>query len=101
MRYGNGLAALAGAAVILAAPMALAQLKTTNQGISDTTITIGTHQDLSGPEPWRRVDADYVLYAGRIKRQVEPGTNADFEHAASCRRHDPVAIRDEIFLPHR
>ena len=49
MRYGNGMAALAGAALVLAAPMALAQTKTTNQGISDAAITIGTHQDLSGP----------------------------------------------------
>jgi branched-chain amino acid transport system substrate-binding protein len=49
MRDSNVLAALAGAALILAAPMALAQIKTTNQGISDTSITIGTHQDLSGP----------------------------------------------------
>ena len=49
MTYRNGLAALAGAALVFAAPMALAQTKTTNQGISDTEIVVGTHQDLSGP----------------------------------------------------
>lgn len=49
MTYRNGMAALAGAALVFAAPMALAQTKTTNQGISDNEIVIGTHQDLSGP----------------------------------------------------
>ena len=49
MRYRYGMAALAGAALVLAAPMALAQTKTTNQGISDNEIVVGTHQDLSGP----------------------------------------------------
>jgi branched-chain amino acid transport system substrate-binding protein len=49
MTYRNGLAALAGVGLILAAPMALAQTKTTNQGITDTEIVVGTHQDLSGP----------------------------------------------------
>jgi branched-chain amino acid transport system substrate-binding protein len=49
MTYRDGLAALAGVGLILAAPMALAQTKTTNQGITDTEIVVGTHQDLSGP----------------------------------------------------
>jgi len=49
MIYRNGLGALAGAALIVGAPMALAQTKTTNQGVSDSEIVIGTHQDLSGP----------------------------------------------------
>jgi len=49
MTYRNGIASLAGVALVLAAPMALAQTKTTNQGISDTEIVVGTHQDLSGP----------------------------------------------------
>jgi len=49
MNYRNSMAALAGAALLLAAPMALAQTKTTNQGISDGEIVVGTHQDLSGP----------------------------------------------------
>jgi branched-chain amino acid transport system substrate-binding protein len=49
MTYRNGLAALAGVGLIVAAPMALAQTKTTNQGITDTEIVVGTHQDLSGP----------------------------------------------------
>ena len=49
MRYGNGLAALTGAALMLGASVALAQIKTTNQGISDTEIVVGTHEDLSGP----------------------------------------------------
>jgi branched-chain amino acid transport system substrate-binding protein len=49
MRYGNGLAALTGAALMLGASAALAQIKTTNQGISDTEIVVGTHEDLSGP----------------------------------------------------
>ena len=44
MTYRNGMAALAGAALVLAAPMALAQTKTTNQGISDTEIVVGTHR---------------------------------------------------------
>jgi branched-chain amino acid transport system substrate-binding protein len=42
-------AALMGAASALAVVPALAQTKVTNQGISDTEIVIGTHQDLSGP----------------------------------------------------
>jgi branched-chain amino acid transport system substrate-binding protein len=42
-------AALMGAASALAVMPALAQTKVTNQGISDTEIVIGTHQDLSGP----------------------------------------------------
>jgi branched-chain amino acid transport system substrate-binding protein len=49
MRFREGMAALAGAAFVLSAPMALAQVKTTNQGITDTEIAVGTHQDLSGP----------------------------------------------------
>ena len=49
MRYGNSLAALTGAALMLGASAALAQIKTTNQGISDTEIVVGTHEDLSGP----------------------------------------------------
>jgi len=49
MTYRICTAALAGAALVVAAPMALAQTKTTNQGISDSEIVIGTHQDLSGP----------------------------------------------------
>ena len=49
MKYREGMAALAGAALVLAAPMALAQTKLTNQGITDTEITVGTHEDLSGP----------------------------------------------------
>jgi ABC-type branched-subunit amino acid transport system substrate-binding protein len=42
-------AALAGAAFVLSAPLALAQTKTTDQGISASEIVVGTHQDLSGP----------------------------------------------------
>jgi branched-chain amino acid transport system substrate-binding protein len=49
MMYGNTLATLAGAALIFGASTALAQIKTTNQGISDTEIVVGTHEDLSGP----------------------------------------------------
>jgi ABC-type branched-subunit amino acid transport system substrate-binding protein len=49
MRFREGMAALAGAAFVLSAPMAVAQVKTTNQGITDTEIAVGTHQDLSGP----------------------------------------------------
>jgi branched-chain amino acid transport system substrate-binding protein len=49
MIYGNTLATLAGAALILGASTALAQIKTTNQGISDAEIVVGTHEDLSGP----------------------------------------------------
>jgi ABC-type branched-subunit amino acid transport system substrate-binding protein len=49
MTYRNSRAALAGAALVFVAPMALAQTKTTNQGIGDNEIVIGTHQDLSGP----------------------------------------------------
>jgi len=40
---------LALAALALSAGAAGAQTKATNQGISDTEIVIGTHQDLSGP----------------------------------------------------
>ena len=50
MRYGgNPLSALAGAALMLGVSTAFAQIKTTNQGISDTEIVVGTHEDLSGP----------------------------------------------------
>ena len=49
MTYRYRVAALAGAALMLNAPIALAQTKTTNQGITGTEITIGTHEDLSGP----------------------------------------------------
>jgi len=49
MTYAHGLTALTGVALVLAAPMALAQTKTTNQGISDAEIVLGTHEDLSGP----------------------------------------------------
>jgi branched-chain amino acid transport system substrate-binding protein len=37
------------AALVLGAPAASSQTRVTNQGISDTEIVIGTHQDLSGP----------------------------------------------------
>jgi branched-chain amino acid transport system substrate-binding protein len=51
-RTGISVAAMAAAVVALALP-AMAQTpaktKVTNQGISDTEIVIGTHQDLSGP----------------------------------------------------
>ena len=49
MRVGFGKAIGLCAAVALMAAPALAQTKLTNQGISDTEIVIGTHQDLSGP----------------------------------------------------
>ena len=49
MIYRKGMAALIGAALVLYAPIAIAQLKVTNQGVSDTEIAIGTHEDLSGP----------------------------------------------------
>lgn len=49
MRYRNCTVLLAVAAGMFAAPVALAQTKATNQGISDTEIVIGTHEDLSGP----------------------------------------------------
>ena len=51
-RTGISVAAIAAGVVALAMP-AMAQTpaktKVTNQGISDTEIVIGTHQDLSGP----------------------------------------------------
>ena len=40
---------LLGAAAGLAAAPVMAQTKVTNQGITDTEIVVGTHQDLSGP----------------------------------------------------
>ena len=49
MRYGNRIAALLGSALMLSASVALGQVKTTNQGISDTEVLIGTHQVLTGP----------------------------------------------------
>ncbi|HML06563.1 MAG TPA: ABC transporter substrate-binding protein [Xanthobacteraceae bacterium] len=60
------MAALAGAALVLAAPMALAQTKLTNQGITDTEITVGTHEDLSGP-----VKGWGVAVANGMKMAVE------------------------------
>jgi hypothetical protein len=45
MRYVSTLASLAGAALLLGASTALSQIKTTNQGISDTEIVLGTHED--------------------------------------------------------
>jgi len=49
MTYRICTAAVAGAAFVLSAPLALAQTKTTDQGISANEIVVGTHQDLSGP----------------------------------------------------
>jgi branched-chain amino acid transport system substrate-binding protein len=49
MKCGSTLVAFAGAALLFGASPALAQIKTTNQGISDTEIVLGTHEDLSGP----------------------------------------------------
>ncbi len=49
MTYRICAAALAGAVFVLSAPLALAQTKTTDQGISANEIVVGTHQDLSGP----------------------------------------------------
>ena len=49
MRHGCSMAALASVALMISASAALAQIKTTNQGISDTEIVVGTHEDLSGP----------------------------------------------------
>ncbi len=40
---------LAGALVALVSAPAMAETKLTNQGISDSEIVVGTHQDLSGP----------------------------------------------------
>jgi ABC-type branched-subunit amino acid transport system substrate-binding protein len=42
-------ASLLSTAIAFAATPTLAQVKTTNQGISATEIVVGTHQDLSGP----------------------------------------------------
>jgi branched-chain amino acid transport system substrate-binding protein len=52
MRLREGIAALAGAAFVLSAPMALAQVKTTNQGITDTEIVVGSHQDPGPIKTW-------------------------------------------------
>ena len=41
--------ATASAIMAISAFPAFAQTKVTNQGISDTEIVLGTHQDLSGP----------------------------------------------------
>jgi branched-chain amino acid transport system substrate-binding protein len=49
MRHGCSMAALASVALMISASTALAQIKTTNQGISVTEIVVGTHEDLSGP----------------------------------------------------
>jgi branched-chain amino acid transport system substrate-binding protein len=49
MRHGNRIAALVGSALMLTASVALGQVKTTNQGISDTEVLVGTHQVLTGP----------------------------------------------------
>jgi len=49
MRLDHCRAALIGAAIALTAGSAGAQTKLTNQGITDTEIALGTHQDLSGP----------------------------------------------------
>jgi branched-chain amino acid transport system substrate-binding protein len=49
MRNGCSMAALASVALMISASTALAQIKTTNQGISATEIVVGTHEDLSGP----------------------------------------------------
>jgi len=49
MRYRNCTVLLAVAVSMFAAPAALAQIKATSQGISDSEIVVGTHEDLSGP----------------------------------------------------
>jgi ABC-type branched-subunit amino acid transport system substrate-binding protein len=49
MRYGSILLALASATLMFSASVTLAQIKTTNQGISDTEIVVGAHEVLTGP----------------------------------------------------
>jgi branched-chain amino acid transport system substrate-binding protein len=49
MRHSIYAGALLGSALMLSAPVALAQIKTTNQGISDTEILVGAHEVLTGP----------------------------------------------------
>jgi branched-chain amino acid transport system substrate-binding protein len=49
MRHGTRIAALLGSALTLSASVALGQVKTTNQGVSDTEVLVGTHQVLTGP----------------------------------------------------
>ena len=49
MRYGGILLALTSAMLTFSASVVLAQIKTTNQGISDTQIVVGAHEVLTGP----------------------------------------------------
>jgi branched-chain amino acid transport system substrate-binding protein len=49
MRHGNPMTALVGSALMLGSSVALGQVNTTNQGISDTEVLVGTHQVLTGP----------------------------------------------------
>src|SRR5260370_28106291 len=66
MRLDHCRAALIGAALALTAGSGGAQTKSTNQGIPDTEIVLGTHQDLSGPiKTWG------VAVANGMKMAVE------------------------------
>jgi hypothetical protein len=50
---------------------------------------------------WRRIKSDHLTRVRRIKWQVEPGTDSNFEHAILGGRDDTVAIGSQVLLPHR
>ncbi len=89
MRVGFGKAIGLCAAVALMAAPALAQTKLTNQGISDTEIVIGTHQDLSGPiKGWG------VSVANGMKMAVDLAQSADCRRATGRWRRRPSPIQE-------
>ena len=42
-----------------------------------------------------------MFYVSRVKRQIESGTDTNFENVACRRRDHTAAISGEISLPHR
>jgi len=48
--------------------------------------------DASMETLWRGIEANKAFYFVRVKRQIKPRPDADFEHATLGRRNDAAAI---------
>jgi branched-chain amino acid transport system substrate-binding protein len=92
MRLDFCRAALIGAAIALTTGSAGAQTKLTNQGITESEIAIGTHQDLSGPiKVWG------VAVANGMKMAVEEINAAGGIHGRKLK----LVIEDSGYDPKR
>src|SRR5437764_13534188 len=89
-------AALIGAAIALGAGSAAAQTRVTNQGITDSEIVLGTHQDLSNPiKGWgvavangMKMAAEELNAAGSVQGRQ---TKLLIEHSANDPKRDGLA----------